>query len=124
MSAAREPRALLTAAREFLERDDAEAIGLWPRTSALLGRRALEATVGDMWRRRDLDLRRCPMRVQLIYLRRRLGDRDLAAQTSHAWSALSRACHHHPYELAPTADELARWLGVVDEIVAAVESTR
>lgn len=57
------------------------------------------------------------MRVQLICLRRYLDDHDLAARTSHAWSALSRACHHHPYELAPTADELQGWLAVVDEFV-------
>ena len=28
---------------------------------------------------------------------------------------LSRACHHHPYELAPTAGELATWIEVVEE---------
>jgi len=31
--------------------------------------------------------------------------RDAAA----AWTALSRACHHHAYELAPTAAELRTW---------------
>jgi hypothetical protein len=48
-----------------------------------------------------------------------LGDADLAARAGHAWSALSRACHHHPYELAPTAAELQGWLAVVDALVQA-----
>ena len=43
------------------------------------------------------------MRTQLICLRSYLEDAPLAARAGHAWSALSRACHHHPYELGPTA---------------------
>ena len=37
------------------------------------------------------------------------------ARLHETWGALSRACHHHPYELAPTAAELARWIEVVEE---------
>lgn len=113
----RDPRDLLKAARSLLERPDSHTAGLWPRVSALLACRALEATVARVWSGRELDFRGCPMRVQLICLRRYLDDHDLAARTSHAWSALSRACHHHPYELAPTADELQGWLAVVDDLV-------
>ena len=28
-----------------------------------------------------------------------------------------RACHHHPYELAPTAGELRCWFSVVEELI-------
>jgi hypothetical protein len=65
--------------------------------------RALEISVNRVWERRTLDLQGRSMRVQLICLRTYLGDTDLAARAGHAWSALSRACHHQPYELAPTA---------------------
>jgi hypothetical protein len=57
--------------------------------------------------------------VQLIFLRTYLSDADLAARAGHAWSALSRACHHHAYELAPTAVELQSWFALVRELVRA-----
>ena len=60
------------------------------------------------------------MRAQLICLRTYLGDAELAARAGHAWSALSRACHHHPYELAPTAWELDGWFSVVEELIQKV----
>jgi hypothetical protein len=102
-----------------LARADPETAGLWPRAGALLGRRALEGTLQALWNRRQLDLHGCPMRVQFICLRRYLKDKDLAARAGLAWSALHRACHHHPYELAPTADELGDWLAVVEALMAA-----
>ncbi|PYQ20274.1 MAG: hypothetical protein DMF81_19110, partial [Acidobacteria bacterium] len=111
------PRNVLSLARAMLGRVDPDTAGLWPRASALLGCRALEAAVQRLWERRTLDLQRCPMRVQLICLRTYLEDADLAARAGHAWSALSRACHHHAYELAPTAAELRGWLSVVEELV-------
>jgi len=111
------PRLVLSLARGMLGRMDPDTAGLWPRASALLACRALEATVNRLWERRTLDLQGRSMRVQLICLRTYLGDADLAARTGHAWSALSRACHHHPYELAPTAAELRRWLSVVEELI-------
>ena len=111
------PRNVLSLARAMLGRVDPDTAGLWPRASALLGCRALEGAVQRLWERRTLDLQRCPMRVQLICLRTYLEDADLAERAGHAWSALSRACHHHAYELAPTAAELRGWLSVVEELV-------
>ena len=111
------PRVVLSLARGMLGHVDPETAGLWPRASALLACRALEATLNRLWDRRTLDLQGRSMRVQLICLRTYLGDADLAARAGHAWSALSRACHHHPYELAPTAAELRGWLGVVEELI-------
>jgi hypothetical protein len=108
---------MLSMARGLLGRADPDTAGLWPRASALLACRALEATVHRVWERRTLDLQACSMRVQLICLRTYLGDPDLAARAGHAWSALSRASHHHAYELAPTAAELQGWFSVVDELI-------
>jgi hypothetical protein len=49
------------------------------------------------------------MRAQLLVLRQTVGP-SLAAKADHAWATLSRACHQHPYEFAPTATELGRWV--------------
>ena len=108
---------LLKMARGLLEHAEPDMAGLWPRASAVLAGRALEAGLRQLWERRTLDLRGCSMSVQLICLRSYLGDPDLAARARHTWSALRRACHHHPYELAPTATELRGWLSVVEELV-------
>jgi hypothetical protein len=115
-----EPGEVLELARGLLRRADPDTAGLWPRASALLARQALEASLGRVWARKAPGLESCSMRAQLICLRSYLGDPDLAARTGHAWSALSRACHHHPYELAPTAAELQALFSVVGELVAAV----
>ena len=113
-------RAVLRLAHGLLRRADPATAGLWPRVSALLACQALEATLLRLWELQTLDLQSCSMRAQLICLRTYLGDRDLATRSGHAWSALSGACHHHPYELAPTAAELQTWFSVVDELIQAV----
>ena len=115
-----EPRQLLDVADGLLGRADPATAGLWPRASALLALAALETCVLRLWQRRALDLRGCSMRTQLICLRSYLEDAKLAARTSHAWSALSRACRHHAYELGPTADELRSWFSVVSELAERV----
>jgi hypothetical protein len=115
-----EPRQLLAMADGLLRRADPATAGLWPRVSALLALAALEAGVLRLWQRRALDLHGCSMRTQLICLRSYLEDAKLAARTGHAWSALSRACHHHAYELGPTAGELRSWFSVVSELVERV----
>jgi hypothetical protein len=117
------PHHLLDLARGLLRRADPATAGLWPRASALLACSALEAGVLGLWERRKLDLGACPMRAQLICLRTYLGDPDLASRAGHAGSALSRACHHHAYELAPTAVELESWLAVVGEFLRTTGST-
>jgi hypothetical protein len=114
--------AFLEIAHGLLRRADPATAGLWPRAAALLARQALEASLGRLWERRQLDLQGCSIRAQLICLRRYLGDVELAARAGHAWAALSRACHHHPYELAPTAAELGDWFAVVGELSQRVAS--
>ncbi len=121
MRADGEPRDLLAMADRLLGRADPATAGLWPRASALLGLQALETSLLRLWKSRALDLHGCTMRTQLICLRSYLEDSSLAARAGHAWSALSRACHHHPYELAPTSAELGSWLSVVGELVNTVD---
>jgi hypothetical protein len=108
------PAELLTLSRGLLSRTDPEIAGLWPRASALLARQALESALDRYWTARGMALDACPTLAQLICLAQYLDDRDLAGRVHHAWSALSDACHHHAYDLAPTAEELVSWLDVVD----------
>lgn len=115
----RTPGALLDMAERLLRRADPDTAGLWPRASALLALEALEASVERLWERHGLVFQGCSMRTQLICLRSYLDDTRFAARSAHAWSALSRACHHHPYELAPTAGELQAWFTVVRELTRA-----
>ena len=117
-------RAMLAVARDLLERPNPYTAGIWPRASALLIRHALEATLDDLWRRRAPGLERCSMRAQLLCLPAYLpADLDLAARTSFAWAGLSRASHHHAYELPPAAVELSTWIDVVERLAGRLEQT-
>jgi len=117
------PRVLLDLADGLLRRADPATAGLWPRASALLALQALDAALRGLWECRALGLQGCSMKTQLICLRSYLDDTGLAARAGHAASALRRACHHHPYELAPTAGELQDWFSVVRELVRKVALT-
>jgi hypothetical protein len=111
------PDDLLDMADGLLRRADPATAGLWPRVSALLALEALEASLVRLWDRHELEFHGCSMRTQLICLRSYLEDAGLAARAGHAWSALTRASHHHAYELAPTSGELESWFSVVRELV-------
>ena len=101
--------------------------GSWARAVALLTRQALEGALDQLWTVRGVDLSPVSAHAQLICLRAYLDDDTLAAEVRYAWAALSRACHHHPYELAPTAEELTRWdvtiRALVDHIRTAKDAT-
>jgi hypothetical protein len=110
------PGELLEMADRLLRHPDPSTAGLWPRASALLALDALEACLRGLWERHALELAGCSMRTQLLCLRGYLDETAVATRASHAWSALSRACHHHVYELAPTAAELDAWIASVREL--------
>jgi hypothetical protein len=118
MSTEVEPSELLDAARNLLGWEEPETAGLWPRAAALLARQALEEALDEMWRQRAPGVEGCSMTAQLLCLGSFLGE-QVAEATSYVWWALTRATHHHPYELSPTADELQVWLEQVEEIVTA-----
>jgi hypothetical protein len=102
---------LLAMAEAVMARARPETAGLWPRAAALLARQALEMSLDEFWRSKDLALAGCGTRPQLICLREYMP--QSAGRIHEAWSVLSRACHHHPYELSPTAEELSSVLTVV-----------
>jgi hypothetical protein len=113
---------MIAAARGLLEREDPITAGLWPRATALLTRQALEAALDALWLRRARGVEMCSARAQLICLPAYLRDEELAERVSYTWTALSRACHHHPYELSPTASELLAWIRTVEQLVARVNA--
>ena len=112
---------LIGEARTLLERPQAATAGLWPRAAAVLARQAIESAMRELWRLHAPSLESCSARAQLLCLGEYLRDEELAAAVSNAWGALSRACHHHPYEIDPTAEELRGWIKVADRLTEAIE---
>jgi len=105
------PAASLAIAQQLLERPDAKTAGLWPRAAALLARQALEQSLDERWRAKGLALDQLSTQAQLICLASYLDD-PIATSLRQTWGALSSACHHHPYELAPTVEELRHLIAV------------
>ena len=48
-------------------------------------------------------------------------DSKLASRIRYIWHGLSVACHHHAYELPPTAQELEGWLTDIEALVEEAE---
>jgi hypothetical protein len=105
----RAARALLAAPRPSMRRS-------WPRACAALTRLALEYGLRRYWERRAPSLVGRPMRHQFLALPV-FADPETAALARAAWCGLSRAMHHHTYELPATAAELHGWLDDTDLVL-------
>ena len=114
------PSELLSVANRLVTGGDTAGTAGWQRTAAVLGRQAIEETLRLYWQLREPGLERCSTHAQLLCLRVYLDNTDLAQTTAAAWSDLSRACHHHPYEINPTAIELRAWLQAADRFAGEV----
>lgn len=110
------PTDLLNTAHTLLRCGGPLKAELRSRAAALLGRQALERALEFFWAGRWAGMATCSMRSQLICLSVYV-DNTIAAQASSAWASLSRACHHHPYELPPSIPQIEESLGVVDELI-------
>lgn len=124
MTATASPPDLVAVARLLLARSDRApdlAAGVWPRAAAVLARQALELSLAALWAQRGLDMAGASARAQLLCLDEYLSDPHVVADARFAWWALSRACHHHPYELAPTVAEIEGWLSSVEKVVSVIE---
>ncbi len=108
---------LLDAARMVVNRPDPDLDGVWPRAAAFLARQALEDALDQLWDRNLPGMRYANRASQLACLGYASPDAELTDGIRVAWHALSRACHHHQYELAPTAAELEMWIGNVERLV-------
>jgi hypothetical protein len=115
-------RELLTEARRLVARPAADMLGLWPRASALLARQSLEVALKTYWSYVAPGTEEASMRAQLLCLEGYLP--AAAARQAHlVWTALSRASHHHVYELQPTREELLVWFDSVSDVVDQTERT-
>jgi hypothetical protein len=110
------PETLLAAARRLIETEDAKTVGVWARAAAYLSRQALEAYLDELWLEKAPGTERTSTRAQLICLPTFLRNEVLARKITYTWNAVSQACHHRSYELAPTLSELTAWLEVLDEL--------
>jgi hypothetical protein len=115
------PAQLLQAARDLVAQPG-QTVGLWPRAAAFLARQALEAALAELWANQASGLEQASFRTQLLCLRAFLGNDALAGRVNHAWWALTRVCHYHPYELSPNWDELSGWFKTVDKLVTTVQA--
>lgn len=109
------PEEFLAAAENLLSEARPETRGIWARAAAMLVRQALECLVGDRLDQRAMGARSANFRVQFLCLAWVGGNPDLAGRLSCTWAALSRANHHHGYELPPTETELRGWMTVARE---------
>ena len=116
------PHELLDAARDLMQRPDAPFDGIWPRAAALLARQALEAAMAELWaaNRQAAGMSGCTLRSQELCLTAYL-DPGTASRAVYLLAALSRACHYHPYELAPTAAELTGWLDQAAQVLTQIQ---
>ncbi len=112
---------LLVTADRLLREVVPRTRGLWPRTVAMIVRAALELDLDDFWRRVQPEAVAASRRSQLLLLPTYV-DRQIARTAADAWYDLSRATHHHAYELAPTAHELRGWLRAAEEVRAGLGS--
>lgn len=110
---------LLEEARLLLRKADGTPRAVWPRAVVLLARQALELAVHDALRRRAPGTERASARARMLCLPSYVST-TTARDAYFLWGTLSRACHQHAYELAPTAPELEDWLSGVDRVVARI----
>lgn len=111
---------LLRHARSLIKRQEASE-SVWPRASALLTRQVLEEALDRLWLALYPGVASANRATQLACLGLVVTDVGLVADVRSAWSSLSRACHHHHYELGPTAAELEHWIRQTEHLVQLLE---
>ena len=110
------PQQLLDEADHLLTTADPGTRACWPRACAWLIRLALEKALDQYWTSVLPEAVLCGMRPQLLLLSSYAGG-SIAERARASWTGLSRAGHHHAYELAPTAAELRGWLATVSQLI-------
>jgi hypothetical protein len=88
---------------------------------AALSRQALEKAMDDYWSGVAPGTADANRTAQLLCLPSYVDEHtaELAAQT---WVSLSGACHVRAYDLAPSPDELSRWLTDTGTVIAGLSA--
>lgn len=121
MTAADDNGPFLDEARGLLH-DDSPLPGVAELAIATVARQVLEDETQRLCARWDPAWSGQRITAQLLCLPRTLGDRRLAVEVSHCWKQLTHVCHHRPYALTPTHEQLHAWLDTVDRLVSAARS--
>jgi hypothetical protein len=110
------PAQLLAAATKLLN-VGSSGTGWGGVAVAALSRQALEAAIDEYWLHHARGAEVAPRTTQLLCLPSYVDEAtaELAAQT---WVSLSGACHIRAYDLAPSPDELSRWLADTRAVIA------
>ena len=115
-----DPERLLQAARGLLRAAGAQARGASSRAASHLTRQALELGLDRFWLQKEPKLAQASQRSQFICLPQYVSEKVVARRAWWTWCALSEACHHHVYELAPTGAEVERWIGDTEALLIAL----
>lgn len=112
---------LLAAAKVLLARS--AVVSGWRAVAvAVLARQALETSIDDLWRREAPGVEEAARHTQLLCLPC-FADEAISELAGSTWVSLSGACHVRAYDLAPSADELSRWLADTETVVAGLAET-
>lgn len=111
---------LLALARAQLNDGDAGA----NRRACWLARSAMEEAIDDLLLSRGVDAGpRASTRAKLTCLEVAYEDEPrLAARAQYTWARLSEACHHHAYQLSPTASEAKQLVASVALLTSSPEA--
>ena len=94
------------------------------RAACWIGRAALESAVAELIESRQRPAPEATMRSKLGVLQVAFeGEPGIATRAQYAWTALSRVCHHHAFELTPSAGEVEHLLDLVQSLHAATKAT-
>lgn len=105
---------LLEQASSVLE----EATAHSNRAACWIARAALESAVDDLLASKQRSVPDATMRSKLTVLQVAFGhEGDIPTRAEYAWNGLSRACHHHAFELSPTATEVRHLIHLVGALV-------
>lgn len=103
-------RALLDTCRFLLTHDDWMLSHWGARGAAHLARQAIEEILEHYWDMQAPAVAGTSMRAMFLALHAFVDDAGGIADGYATWCRLSRACHHHPYDLAPTSAEVQQWV--------------
>ena len=97
--------------------------GAWPRACAWLLRHELETAMDRYWTRVCPEIGQTTVQRPKLLLLPHYAGPELGRRASYLWCALSRAGHHHAYELGLTAPELTRLRAELLDVVALLDGT-
>jgi hypothetical protein len=96
----------------------AEATANSNRAACWIARAALESAVDDLINARHRSAPDATMRSKLTVLQVAYEqDSDVAVRAEYAWNGLSQTCHHHAFQLGPTATEVHHLIQLVATLI-------